>query len=57
MERIPQDVAELVRTAARSAPGYPGDLADVHRRAGRRRNRQAAVSAAAVPRSPAGPPR
>lgn len=48
MERIPQNVSEAVRVAAGAARGYPGDLADIHRRARRRRNRQVALSAAAV---------
>jgi hypothetical protein len=48
MERIPQDMAEVVRVAAGAARGYPGDLADVHRRARRFRNRQMVLSAAAV---------
>ncbi|GAA4970401.1 hypothetical protein [Actinoplanes utahensis] len=48
MERIPQNVSEAVRVAAGAARGYPGDLADIHRRVRRRRNRQALVCAAAV---------
>ncbi|GIE27053.1 hypothetical protein Ait01nite_000980 [Actinoplanes italicus] len=48
MERIPQDMAEAVRVAAGAARGYPGDLADIHRRARRFRRRQMVLSAAAV---------
>jgi hypothetical protein len=48
MERIPQDMAEVVRVAAGAARGYPGDLADIHRRARRFRIRQMVLSATAV---------
>ena len=48
MEPFTADVTEAVRAAADAALGYPGSLADVHRRARRRRGRQRALFAAAV---------
>lgn len=48
MEKIPHEVDVAVRAAARTATAYPGELADVRRRARRHRTRRMAAGSASV---------